>query len=40
MEQTTLTAAKAFVRDLADGQEVDSIFVVRELARRQKASRS
>jgi 3'-5' exoribonuclease len=36
MEQTTLTAAKAFVRDLRDGQEVDSIFVVRELSRRQK----
>jgi 3'-5' exoribonuclease len=36
MEQTTLTAAKAFVRDLRDGQEVDSIFVVRDLARRQK----
>jgi 3'-5' exoribonuclease len=36
MEQTSLTATKAFVRDLADGQEVDSIFVVRELARRQK----
>jgi 3'-5' exoribonuclease len=36
MEQTTLTAAKAFVRDLQDGQEVDSVFVVQELARRQK----
>ena len=36
MEQTTLTAAKAFVRDLQDGQEVDSIFVVRDLTRRQK----
>jgi 3'-5' exoribonuclease len=36
MEQTTLTAAKAFVRDLVDGQEVDSVFVVRDLARRQK----
>jgi 3'-5' exoribonuclease len=36
MEQTTFTAAKAFVRDLRDGQEVDSIFVVRELSRRQK----
>jgi 3'-5' exoribonuclease len=36
MEQPTLTARKAFACDLADGQEVDSIFVVRELARRQK----
>jgi 3'-5' exoribonuclease len=36
MEQTTLTTAKAFVRDLRDGQEVDSIFVVRDLTRRQK----
>ncbi|HEX2234118.1 MAG TPA: HD domain-containing protein [Thermoleophilaceae bacterium] len=36
MEQTTLTATKAFVRDLQDGQEVDSVFVVQELARRQK----
>ena len=36
MEQTSLTATKAFVRDLRDGQEVDSIFVVRDLARRQK----
>ena len=36
MEQTTLTAAKAFVRDLQDGQEVDSVFVVQELSRRQK----
>jgi 3'-5' exoribonuclease len=36
MEQTTLTATKAFVRDLRDGQDVDSVFVVRDLARRQK----
>jgi 3'-5' exoribonuclease len=36
MEQTSFTGAKAFVRDLQDGQEVDTIFVVRELARRQK----
>ena len=36
MEQTTITATKAFVRDLRDGQEVDSIFVVRDLVRRQK----
>ena len=31
-----LTAAKDFARDLVDGQEVDTIFVVRDLARRQK----
>jgi 3'-5' exoribonuclease len=36
MEQTTLTPAKCFVRDLVDGQEVDSIFVVRGHTRRQK----
>jgi 3'-5' exoribonuclease len=36
MEQTTLTAAKRFVRDLENGQEVDSIFVVRGHSRRQK----
>jgi 3'-5' exoribonuclease len=36
MEQTTLRATKAFVRDLQDGQEVDSVFVVQELSRRQK----
>jgi 3'-5' exoribonuclease len=36
MDQPTLTPQKAFVRDLADGQPVDSIFVVREHARRQK----
>jgi 3'-5' exoribonuclease len=36
MEQPTLTAAKAFVRELRDGQEVDSVFVVHELSRRQK----
>jgi 3'-5' exoribonuclease len=36
MEQPTLTAAKAFARDLQDGQEVDSVFVVQELSRRQK----
>jgi 3'-5' exoribonuclease len=36
MEQTSLTAAKAFVRDLQDGQEIDSVFVVQELSRRQK----
>ena len=27
MEQTTLDNAKQFVRDLADGQDVDSVFV-------------
>src|SRR4051794_16119622 len=36
VEQTSLTAAKAFARDLCDGQEVDSVFVVRECNRRQK----
>ena len=36
MEQPTLTPAKCFVRDLADGQEVDAIFVVRAHSRRQK----
>jgi 3'-5' exoribonuclease len=36
MEQQTLTADKLFVRDLADGQTVDSVFLVRERARRQK----
>jgi 3'-5' exoribonuclease len=36
MEQPTLTPAKCFVRDLVDGQEVNSIFVVRSHSRRQK----
>jgi 3'-5' exoribonuclease len=36
MEQQTLTVSKHFVRDLADGQSVDSVFVVRDRARRQK----
>jgi 3'-5' exoribonuclease len=36
MEQPTLTQAKAFVRDLVDGQSVDSVFVVRERTLRQK----
>ena len=36
MEQPTLTQAKVFVRDLVDGQAVDSVFCVRERARRQK----
>ena len=38
MEQTQLTTSKDFVRDLADGQEVDSIFVVRERARKETRS--
>jgi 3'-5' exoribonuclease len=36
MEQQTLTTAKLYVRDLSDGQSVDSVFAVRERARRQK----
>ena len=36
MEQVSLTATKHFVRDLVDGQDVDSVFVVRELSRREK----
>jgi 3'-5' exoribonuclease len=36
MEQPTLTPAKCFVRELVDGQEVNSIFVVRAHSRRQK----
>jgi 3'-5' exoribonuclease len=36
MEQPTLTPAKCFVRDLVDGQEVNSIFVVRGHSRRQR----
>ena len=36
MEQPTLTPAKCFVRDLIDGQEVNSIFVVRAHSRRQR----
>jgi 3'-5' exoribonuclease len=36
MEQPTLMPAKCFVRDLANGQDVDSIFVVRAHSRRQK----
>ena len=36
MEQPTLTDTKVFVRDLSDGQPVDSVFVVREQTRRQK----
>ena len=36
MEQPTLTNEKVFVRDLVDGQAVDSVFVVRERTLRQK----
>jgi 3'-5' exoribonuclease len=36
MDQPTLSCAKQFVRELADGQTVDSVFVVREQSRRQK----
>jgi len=36
MNQPTLICAKEFVRDLADGQSVDTVFEVRELTRRQK----
>jgi 3'-5' exoribonuclease len=36
MEQQSLTVTKLFVRDLVDGQAVDSVFVVRERTRRQK----
>src|SRR4051794_34086468 len=39
MSQTSLEIApctKAFVRDLADGQQVESPFVVRDRVRRQK----
>ncbi|MEA2407176.1 MAG: 3-5 exoribonuclease [Thermoleophilaceae bacterium] len=36
MEQTTLTHTRCFVRDLANGQEVNDVFVVRTHSRRQK----
>ena len=36
MEQPTLECSKQFVRDLADGQAVDSVFVVRDSRRREK----
>jgi len=36
MEQPTLIGTKDFVRDLVDGQSIDSVFEVRGLARRQK----
>jgi 3'-5' exoribonuclease len=35
-ELEALTLAKVFVRDLVDGQSVDSVFVVRDRSRRQK----
>ncbi len=40
MDQTQLSTAKEFVRDLVDGQDVDSVFVVRERARREARSGS
>ena len=36
MEQTTLTPTRCFVRDLADGQDVNEVFLVRAHSRRQK----
>ena len=36
MEQTSLTTTRCFVRDLADGQEVNEVFVVRSHTRRQR----
>ena len=36
MEQPSLTPTKSFVRDLADGQDVDAVFLVRSHSRRQK----
>jgi 3'-5' exoribonuclease len=36
MEQPTLTPTRCFVRDIADGQEVDEVFVVRARSVRQK----
>jgi 3'-5' exoribonuclease len=36
MEQPTLTGTKEFIRDLVDGQVVDSVFLVREVSHRQK----
>ena len=38
MDQTQLTTAKQFVRDLVDGQDVDSVFVVRDRARKETRS--
>jgi len=36
MEQTTLTPTRCFVRDLADGQELNEVFLVRAHTRRQR----
>jgi 3'-5' exoribonuclease len=36
MEQPPLTPAKDFIRDLVDGQDIDSPFVVRDRSRREK----
>jgi 3'-5' exoribonuclease len=36
MDQPTLTCTKEFVRDLIDGQSVDSVFEVRNVTRREK----
>ncbi|MBA3300120.1 MAG: hypothetical protein H0U24_08650, partial [Thermoleophilaceae bacterium] len=36
VEQPALIGTKEFVRELVDGQTVDSVFEVRELKRRQK----
>jgi 3'-5' exoribonuclease len=36
MEQTTFTPTRCFVRELADGQEVNEVFLVRTHSRRQK----
>ncbi len=36
MEQPTLIPSKCFVRDLANGQEVNSIFLVRSHSQRQR----
>jgi 3'-5' exoribonuclease len=38
MEQPTLIPSKCFVRDLVNGQEINSVFVVRAHAQRQKRS--
>ena len=38
IEEELHTREKLFVRDLVDGQAVESVFVVRDRARRQKKS--
>jgi 3'-5' exoribonuclease len=40
MDQTQLTTGKQFVRDLVDGQDVDSVFFVRERARKESRNGS